>query len=85
MTYTEECELLDEVYETFVISCYLAGLIDVKDFWVNKGKYFEHTWVKATKNGLTHTRKQIQIGLQLKLARKSLSKLQLKMDRNIEP
>lgn len=35
MTYQEEVEailaILDEIYETFVISCYLAGLIKVTD------------------------------------------------------
>ncbi len=53
MTYAEECELLiellDEVYETFVISCYIAGAIEVNDFWDNKAEYLEHTWVKAPK------------------------------------
>lgn len=55
MTYCEECELLiellDEIYETFVISCCLAGVIDIeiKDFWDNKEKYFAHLWVKAPK------------------------------------
>lgn len=53
MTYAAEKELLmevmDEVYETFVISMWLAGLIDAKDFWENKDKYFEHSWVAAPK------------------------------------
>lgn len=55
MTYSEECELLiellDEIYETFIISCYLAGLFKekIKNFWDNKENYFEHLWVKAPK------------------------------------
>ena len=53
MTYAEEKELLmevmDEIYETFVISLWLAGEIDAKDFWENKDKYFEHSWIVAPK------------------------------------
>jgi lambda family phage portal protein len=53
MTYAEEVELvielLDEIYESFVISCYLAGKLEASDFWGNKEEYFEHIWVKAPK------------------------------------
>ena len=54
MTYQEEEEailaILDEIYETFVISCYLTGLIKVnKDFWTKKGDYLEHGWIKSPK------------------------------------
>lgn len=53
MTYAGEKELLmeimDEVYETFVISLWIAGMIDKKDFWENKDKYFEHVWIIAPK------------------------------------
>jgi capsid protein len=42
---------MDEIYETFIISCVLSGLLKLKDFWIadNKQKYFEHTWIKAPK------------------------------------
>ena len=53
MTYAEEKELLmevmDEIYETFIISLWLAGEIDASDFWENKDKYFEHSWIIAPK------------------------------------
>ena len=54
MTYQEEVEailaILDEIYETFVISCYLAGLIKVNgDFWTKKDDYLEHGWIKSPK------------------------------------
>lgn len=53
MTYAEEKEMLmevmDEIYETFVISLWLSGNISVKDFWGNKDKYLEHTWIIAPK------------------------------------
>ena len=53
MTYAEEKEMLmevmDEIYETFVISLWLSGNISVKDFWGNKDKYLEHAWIIAPK------------------------------------
>lgn len=53
LTYEDEKELLlevmDEIYETFVISCMLAGIINVKDFWTNKEKYMDHVWTAAPK------------------------------------
>ena len=41
--------VMDEIYETFVISAVLSGRITIPDFWNNKEKYFEHAWVKAPK------------------------------------
>ena len=53
LTYDDEKELLvevmDEIYETFVISCVLAEIIKVPGFWENKEKYMEHTWTAAPK------------------------------------
>ena len=53
MTFGEEQEqllsILDEIYETFVISCVLAGKIKAEDFWDNKDDYFEHEWIKQPK------------------------------------
>ena len=52
-TFAEDEELIislmDEIYETFVISCVLSGKTKINDFWNNKLKYFKHTWVKAPK------------------------------------
>ena len=52
-TYTEDVEMLTdfmaEVYETFVISCYLSGLVDMPGFWEKKAEYLTHTWTKAPK------------------------------------
>lgn len=41
--------ILDEIYETFLISCYLQGLLPMRDFWENKDKYFAHEWVRKPK------------------------------------
>ncbi len=53
LTYEEEKELLmevmDEIYETFVISCVLAGIVQIADFWNKKEKYMSHTWTAAPK------------------------------------
>lgn len=53
LTYDDEKELLlevmDEIYETFVISCVLAGIVEVVDFWSNKEKYLSHVWTAAPK------------------------------------
>ncbi|MGN1130234.1 MAG: phage portal protein [Ruminococcus sp.] len=52
-TFAEDNELIesvmDEIYETFFISCVLSGKIIIKDFWNKKEKYFEHNWVKIPK------------------------------------
>lgn len=35
---------LTEVYETFIISAVLSGVISIKDFWSNKKDYLKHEW-----------------------------------------
>lgn len=54
MTYAEEDELLadvvDEIYETFLISAVLAGRLDIPDFWQNKDVYFAHSFEKPPKD-----------------------------------
>lgn len=53
LTYDDEKELLlevmDEIYETFVISCVLAGVIDAPGFWDDKERYLNHVWTAAPK------------------------------------
>lgn len=53
LTYEDDKEILiqimDEIYETFVISLVLSGLVDIKDFWNKKEQYFEHAWIQAPK------------------------------------
>lgn len=53
-TYIEDVELLrevvmDEAYETFLISCVLSGLLNIPKFWEDKHKYLKHEWVAAPK------------------------------------
>ena len=53
MTYLEEKEqilaLLDEIYETFVISCVLSGIVLINDFWEKKEEYLAHEWIQPPK------------------------------------
>ena len=53
LTFADEIELLmeimDEIFETFVISGYLSGLFKMPNFWDRKYEYFEHQWIKAPK------------------------------------
>lgn len=53
LTFAEEEEqilaVLDEIYETFVISCWLSGKIEAADFWDKKEEYLEHEWIKQPK------------------------------------
>lgn len=53
LTYSEEkellCEILDEIYETFVISAVLCGKLEIKDFWTNKDTYLAHEWIQEPK------------------------------------
>lgn len=53
MTFAEEEEwitgALDEIYETFVISCVLAGKVEVSGFWDSKEEFFLHEWIKKPK------------------------------------
>lgn len=50
ITYSEEIDILqemvmNEIYESFVISAVLAGEVDIPDFWQDKQKYFGHNWI----------------------------------------
>ena len=53
LTYKEEKELLlevlDEIYETFVISAVLSGAVAIPDFWENKDSYLAHEWTQEPK------------------------------------
>lgn len=53
LTYLEDRELLmdalDEIYESFLISLVLSGLVSIPDFWTDKRKYFRHEWIRPPK------------------------------------
>lgn len=53
MTFQEEKELIlsimDEIYETFVISCVVSGAVRIADFWEKKDDYLAHEWIQPPK------------------------------------
>lgn len=53
LTYGEEKELLlevlDEIYETFVISAVLCGAVSIPNFWADKERYLSHDWTQEPK------------------------------------
>lgn len=56
MTFQEEKEMilsiLDEIYETFVISCIMSGVatkVTVKQFWEKKDDFLSHEWIQPPK------------------------------------
>lgn len=53
LTYAEDKELLvevlDEIYETFVISAVLSGKVSIPKFWENKEQYLDHEWIQEPK------------------------------------
>lgn len=53
LTYDEERELLievlDEIYETFVISAVLCGAVSIPNFWNDLERYLSHDWTREPK------------------------------------
>ena len=53
LTYAEDRDLLlevmDEIYETFVISLVLANKVTAPGFWEKKEAYLDHSWIQAPK------------------------------------
>lgn len=53
LTYKEDKELLievlDEIYETFIISAVLCGAIDIPRFWQEKDRFLSHEWIQEPK------------------------------------
>lgn len=53
LTYIDEkdqlAEVMDEIYESFLISLVLAEKIVINNFWNQKDIYFQHVWIQAPK------------------------------------
>lgn len=80
LTYEEEKELLidvimDEVYESFVISCWLKGLISAPDFWEKKDMYFAHEWVTKPKRWIDPYKEANANGIALKTGQKTFQQI----------
>lgn len=80
LTYDEERELLieafmDEVYESFVISCWLKGIIAPVDFWENKEAYLAHEWVVIPKRWIDPYKEANANGVALKTGQKTFQQI----------
>lgn len=80
LTYDEERELLtelfmDEVYESFVISCWLKGIISPMDFWEEKEKYLAHEWVVKPKRWIDPSKEANANGVALKTGQKTFQQI----------
>ena len=80
LTYDEEKELLiecllDEVYESFVISCWLKGIISPADFWEKKDRYLSHEWVIKPKRWIDPAKEANANATMLKTGQKTFQQI----------
>lgn len=79
MTYAEEDELLadvmDEIYETFLISAVLAGEVSIPGFWENKDAYFPHRFEKPPKNWIDPVKEVTATKLALQTGQKTFKQI----------
>ncbi len=79
MTYAEEDELLadvlDEIYETFIISAVLAGAVKIRDFWKNKEKYFAHSFTKPPKDWIDPSKETVATKTALQTGQKTFKQI----------
>lgn len=75
-TYYNEADIImervmDEVYETFVISCVLTGKVNIPDFWSDKIRYLKHTWVASPKKWIDPSKEATANKIALETGQKS--------------
>ncbi len=80
LTYDEEKEILienflDEIYESFVISCWLKGVISPVDFWENTESYLSHEWVVKPKRWIDPYKEANANGVALKTGQKTFQQI----------
>lgn len=79
LTYEDEKELLievmDEIYETFVISCVLTGVVDISSFWENKETYLGHVWTAAPKKWIDPAKEATANKIALQTGQKTFQQL----------
>lgn len=77
LTYEEErqqlMEVMDEIFETFVISLWLSKKINKRDFWENKEKYLSHSWIHAPKRWIDPQKEAKANAIALKTGQKTWS------------
>ena len=67
--------MIDEVYETFIISAMLAGKISAPDFWNQKETYFAHKWVKPPKPWIDPAKEATAVLTALKSGQKTFKQV----------
>lgn len=79
MTYAEEDELLadvlDEIYETFIISAVLAGALNIRDFWRDKDRYFSHSFTKPPKDWIDPNKETVATKTALQTGQKTFKQI----------
>lgn len=66
---------MSEVYETFVISGYLSGVFNIRDFWDNKYDYLQHEWVASPKKWIDPQKESNANQLALKSGQKTFKQI----------
>jgi capsid protein len=53
LTFDEEAEqlfaVMDNIYESFIEACFLAGLLKKAGYWTDKDAFYVHEWIKQPK------------------------------------
>jgi len=79
LTYADEVELLveviDEIYESFLISAVLADKLRMPDFWERKDAYFAHHWVKPPKPWIDPSKEATAVKIALMTGQKTFKQI----------
>ena len=79
MTYAEEDQLLrevlDEIYETFLISAVLAEKVHIPDFWERKDEYFLHAFIKPPKGWIDPAKEATATKIALQTGQKTFKQI----------
>lgn len=79
ITYSEEDELLadvlDEIYETFIISAVLSGALSIPDFWDKKDVYFTHSFDKPPKPWIDPSKETVATKTALQTGQKTFKQI----------
>ncbi|MCM1189811.1 MAG: phage portal protein [bacterium] len=79
LTYGEEKELLlevlDEIYETFIISAVLCGALSIPRFWEEKERYLDHEWTQEPKPWIDPQKESNANSIALKTGQKTFKQI----------
>ncbi|MDD3251773.1 MAG: phage portal protein [Lachnospiraceae bacterium] len=78
-TYAEEEEkllaVIDEIYETFLISAILCGALNIPGFWEDKDTYFDHEWNRAPKKWIDPAKESNATKIALQTGQKTFKQI----------